>query len=91
MPITVEALENLFPRDDLGNKSEFEFDEQIEKFTGHVISREFQGVAVPARQGLVWDRIREAFGDESQRISLVLTFTPEEWEEVGDDPLREAI
>lgn len=83
MPITVESLEALFPNDN-GNSRSFEFDHGIERFVGQVIWREFSGVSVPERQKRVWAIIRDAFKEESQSVSLVLTFTPEEWAEINE-------
>ncbi|HTQ08561.1 MAG TPA: hypothetical protein VMI31_00675 [Fimbriimonadaceae bacterium] len=67
-----------------GDFASFEYDSGIQKFVGDVVSHEFRGVAVPERQRWVWDRLREVFGDESQEVSLVLTYSPEEWAEVGE-------
>lgn len=90
MPITVEVLEALFPADDKGNQRSFEFDHEIGKFSGTVVLSEFRGLSVPTRQERVWDRLKEKFGAEAAEISLVLTYSPEEWSEVGDSHLRAA-
>ena len=90
MPVTLEALDALFPTDELGNQAAFEFDEGIHKFTGTVVRRDFRGLAVPDRQKIVWDFLRGEFGEEAVEISLVLTYTPEEWNEVGNGNLRAA-
>ena len=83
--MTTEELCALFPVDDLGNNCDFEFDESIGKFVGHIINRQFRGLTIANRQEQVWETIRHAFGEEASQVSLVLTFTPEEWDEVGDE------
>ncbi len=83
--MTIETLEAAFPQQkEIGDFASFEYDNGIERFVGDVINHEFRGVPVPERQRWVWDRLRETFGEESQMVSLVLTYTPDEWEEVGD-------
>jgi len=85
MPLTVERLNAVFPQgNDYGDFARFEYDSAIQRFTGEVISHEFIGLAVPERQKRIWDRLRESFGEEAQEVSLVLAFSPIEWEEVGD-------
>ena len=83
MPVTVEALQALFPKSDYGDFSSFEFDNAIGKFVGHVVHHEFRGLAVPERQERIWKLFRETFGEEANEISLVLTYSPEEWEEIS--------
>ena len=85
MPLTVKRLEAAFPqKNEIGDFASFEYDEGIGRFVGDVVNHEFRGVTVSERQRWVWDRLREAFGEESQEVSLILTYSPEEWEEVGD-------
>lgn len=85
MPVTAEALNALLPANDRGDFAEFEFDDRIERFTGHIVHHEFRGLSVPERQDWIWRRLREEFGDEASQVSLVLTFSPEEWAEVGSE------
>jgi hypothetical protein len=83
MSISVEALQALFPEDDRGNVTRFEYDEFIRKFTGHIVRRDFRRLSISARQKKVWEAIRSKFGPEASEVSLVLTFAPEEWAEVN--------
>ena len=85
MPLTVEQLVAAFPRnEEKGEFAAFEYDAGIQRFVGEVVSQEFSGMTVAERQGHVWDVLKDKFGDEAESISLVLTLSPEEWEEVGD-------
>ncbi len=85
MPISEEALNALVPMNDYGDFAKFEFDSSIDRFVGDVVHHEFRGLNVPERQKRIWDLLDERFGEESQRVSLVLTYSPEEWEEVGSE------
>ena len=83
--MTAEGLEALFPSDEHGNTSSFEYDTGIQRFVGHVICRDFRGVSISQRQKQVFATIEEQFAEEAQLVSLVLTFTPEEWDEVNEE------
>jgi len=62
-----------------GETVEFEFDEDIKKIIGHVVLAKFRSMGVAERLGFVWAAIRDRFGANSQDVSLVLAFSPEEW------------
>ena len=47
---------------------------------GHVISGQFDDTDYEQRRRLLWSILREELGpDELERISTLLTYTPEEW------------
>jgi hypothetical protein len=83
VPVTVKQLNDLIPANKLGDFADFEWDQAIGKFVGHLVLREFRGVAIPERQKWVWELLRHHFGEDSQQVSLVLAYSPEEWEEVA--------
>ena len=84
MPITIEELNALVPLNGReGDFAAFDKDEAIGRFVGHVVHHEFRGLSVPERQKRIWDLLRERFGDQSQEVSLVLTYSPDEWEEIN--------
>ena len=85
MEMTIEALNAIVPKNDYKDFAEFEFDASLGKFVGHIVHHEFRGLPVAERQRRIWDELRRVFGEDVQRISLVLTYSPDEWEEVGDD------
>jgi hypothetical protein len=83
--ISVEALNALVPKSEYGDFAKFEFDEELGMYVGDVVHHEFTGVAVAERQRRIWELIRKTFGEDAQEVSLVLTFSPAEWQEVGED------
>lgn len=53
--------------------------------TGYVVRREFRGLNTADRQKNLRTFLVEKFGPESTDIGLVLTFTPEEFEDWLED------
>jgi acid stress-induced BolA-like protein IbaG/YrbA len=47
------------------------------------VNHEFRGVAVPERQRWIWNRLRDKFGEDATQVSLVVAYSPDEWEDVG--------
>jgi acid stress-induced BolA-like protein IbaG/YrbA len=83
MPITVEELNTIVPPNEVGDFADFEFDRGIGKFVGHVVLRDFRGVSIAERQRWIRDQLNGRFGEESQKVSLVLGYSPQEWQEVN--------
>ena len=84
MPLTADDLEAAFATSNQEDLASFEFDDGIGKYTGHVVHRDFRGVSIPDRQRIAWEVLRRRFGEDSQQVSLVLTYSPAEWEEIGE-------
>ncbi|HMS54320.1 MAG TPA: hypothetical protein PKA27_02875 [Fimbriimonadaceae bacterium] len=85
MSIDAEALKRAFPTHTEDELVEFRLDEQLEKYIGEVVLREFRGVSVSERQKRIWDRLREDFNSDSQMVSIVFAFSPEEWQDMKDE------
>jgi hypothetical protein len=47
--------------------------------TGYLVRKNWRGVAIPVRQKELGDWLKDRFGDLSSDVSLILTFTPEEF------------
>ena len=51
-----------------------------DRYNGHILSAGFQGLTFVERQQQVFDILRQAIGPETQRISMLFTYTPNEYE-----------
>ena len=90
MPISEKALNDLFSGDTEGDFAEFKYDVGIERFVGDVVNHRFHRMTIPTRQAWIWKRLQKEFPQDYKQVSLILAFSPAEWEEVGD-PVREAL
>lgn len=85
-PISVEELNALFLDEAHRDFAIFEYDEENNRYTGRVVSHVFSGVSVANREKHVWDRLNSRFGEEAEKVSLVVTYTPFEWLETTEAP-----
>lgn len=51
-----------------------------DRYNGHLLSANFQGLTFVERQKQVFDILRQAIGPETQCISMLFTYTPDEYE-----------
>jgi len=82
-------------REDLNNFVKPEFGEVYEVrrefpdsgITGFLVRKDWRGADFPERQRELHDFLEERFGAESGDVSLILTFTPEEYAEWAEDKI----
>ena len=56
------------------------------KVGGVVMSHRFEGMDQVERQTALWQALRDRFaGDELRNISLIMTFTPDEFTDLDED------
>jgi stress-induced morphogen len=53
-----------------------------DRYNGHILSEGFQGLSFVERQSRVFNILREALEEDSQRISMLFTYTPFEYEQL---------
>ncbi|MCX6380054.1 MAG: hypothetical protein NT023_11370 [Armatimonadetes bacterium] len=61
---------------------EIEFEETEDYFNGHLTWEGFQGVSFIERQRMVYDFLRDTFGEEAKNINMIFTYTPVEREHI---------
>jgi len=52
------------------------------RYNGHILSEKFRGLTFLQRQRLVFALLRKALGSKTQSISMLFTYTPDEYEEL---------
>jgi acid stress-induced BolA-like protein IbaG/YrbA len=57
----------------------------MERISGRVITHAFDNLEPIDRQMTMWELIRQRFGSESQDISLILTYTPDEYRRLKEE------
>ena len=85
MEVTLEALNTAFAASSPEDQALFEFDGPSDSYSGYLIRADFRGQITSERQKRIWSTLREKFGENSQEVSLILAFSPEEWEEIQED------
>lgn len=54
-----------------------------ERLSGHVVWSGFEGQEPVDRQQRLWGLLRERLGPDSQKIAILLAYTPHEYEVMG--------
>ena len=49
-------------------------------YNGHILSESFKGMSLVERQRRVSSVVRETLGPEAQRVSMLFTYMPDEYE-----------
>ncbi|HEY3782158.1 MAG TPA: hypothetical protein VGL56_13830 [Fimbriimonadaceae bacterium] len=52
------------------------------RINGVLVHRDFTGVYVTERQRQLWERLRQKFGQDSNGIGMIFTYSPYEYEEM---------
>ena len=65
-----------------GAQSEITLEDTPDRYNGHVLWDGFKGMSFLERQRQVFEVLNAAFGSETQRISMVFTYTPFEYEQL---------
>ena len=72
----LEALRSQFP--DISG--EFELTEDTDLYNGQILTEGFRGMSFVERQHSVFKILRKVLGPKVKRISMLFTYTPEEYE-----------
>lgn len=59
-----------------------EKDDDSEYINGNIVWAGFRDVSFLERQRLVYNPLRDALGDRAQQVSMVFTYTPNEYEQL---------
>ena len=70
------ALEPHFSSD---LKADIEFEPTTDRYNGYVLSEDFEGLSFLERQKRVFNILRPALGADVQLISMLFTYTPDEY------------
>ncbi len=58
---------------------------EAERISGRIVTSDFDGMQQIDRQRVVHNALRDALGADSDGVSIILTFTPDEYEALRED------
>ncbi len=61
-------------------KGHIALESSTDRYNGHILSDQFQGLSFLERQTRVFNILRESLGAKTQDISMIFTYTPAEYE-----------
>lgn len=76
----VEQIKRILGEHFGGCDPKIEWDEDLQKVVGVVLWQDFEKLDHATRQRKLWSVLRHDLGADAQRVSLLLTFTPKEYE-----------
>ena len=56
-----------------------------ERVSGHIRWAGFEGMEPLLRQRFIFKALRESLGPEARGVSIILAYTPREWELMGEE------
>lgn len=74
----IETLRTEFPNATV----DIALEKTTDRYNGHLLWQNFEGMSFIERQRRVFDALRKAFGEEAQGVSLIFTYTPTEYEQI---------
>ena len=76
---TVERIRQIAAESFPGCDPRLEWDEDLQKVVGVIIWDGFGKLDHASRQGKLWKVLKDALGPDMQQVSLLLTYTPRDY------------